>query len=278
MSVNQYATLQDYKNYVTARGSSMSTDATDDDTIRHLLENASRFLDAKTGRRFYPSIETHYYDIPSTRELRFDTEVLSVIAVTNGDGTSIASTEYNLLDKNFTPYWGLKLKETSAVTWQADTNGNSEAVISVQSWNGYRQYFSQLGWVSDGTLAAAITDTTTLSFTMNTGHGLVRDQIIKIDSEIMNINNVSTNTITPHARGENGSTAATHLNGTTVYIWNPQEDAFASVLEIAHQAYARRLGQSNSMDSQITAAGIVLSPRDIPAMAEEFIRVYRRWV
>jgi hypothetical protein len=49
-------------------------------------------------------------------------------------------------------------------------------------------------------------------------------------------------------------------------------------LEIANNAYRRRFGQSsNSNTETITAAGVVLTPRDIPTVAMEFIGTYRMY-
>jgi hypothetical protein len=55
-------------------------------------------------------------------------------------------------------------------------------------------------------------------------------------------------------------------------------EARNAVLEIANNAYQRRFGKSTGESATVTAAGIVLSPRDIPAMAEAFIRNMRRIV
>ena len=49
---NSYATLLEFTNYI--KGSTITTNATDDGVINQLLEGASRFLDDKMGRWFYP--------------------------------------------------------------------------------------------------------------------------------------------------------------------------------------------------------------------------------
>ena len=277
-NINLYATLADYKAYSTARGQSASTDATDDGVIVDLLEVASRYLDDKTGRQFYPSFETRLYDIPSDSELWLDGDLLSVTTLTNGDATVITTANYVLRPNNHTPYFSIKLKGDSSVAWEADADDDTEQVISLLAWWGYRKQFTQRAWQSVGTLGAAISDTTTPAFTMAVSHSVVVGQILKIDSEIYNIAAVATNTITPIARGDNGSTAATHLNGATVYAWKPQEEARNAVLEIANSAYQRRFGKNTGESAQVTAAGVVLTPRDIPKMAEEFIRNFMRLV
>src|SRR3990167_8242353 len=103
-NLNLYATLTDYKVFVTARGQTASTDAADDGVIVDLLEAASRYLDNQTRRQFYPTIETRLYDVPADRELWLDADLLSLTTLTNGDASVITS-NYSLLSNNNPPYF-----------------------------------------------------------------------------------------------------------------------------------------------------------------------------
>ena len=109
---------------------------------------------------------------------------------------------------------------------------------------------------------------------MTAGHTLVSGQIWRIDNEIVQ-GSVSTNTLTFDSRGANGSTSAIHLNGATVYVWQPEQGAKAAVLEIANNSYDRRFGRSAQNSVTVTAAGVVISPRDIAAQAQAFIHTHR---
>ena len=278
MAVNCYATLTEYKNYAIARGQTATTDATDDAVILSLIEQASRYLDDKTGRQFFPSMETRSYDTPGDNEILFGADLLSLTTLTNGDAMTITSTDYTLLPASVTPKYSVKLKDISSLSWETNSSDSAEQVISVAGVWGYRDHYSARGWLSGGMLGAAITDTTSLSFTMAGGHTIAVGQILKIDSELLNVSAVSTNTVTVLSRGDNSSTAATHLISSVVYVWQPQEQAKAAVLEMANSAYERRYGKATGESAQVTAAGVVLTPRDIPKMAEEFIRIYRRLV
>jgi hypothetical protein len=277
-NINLYANLQDYKNYAVARNQSASTDQIDDSVIVDLLEKASRDLDDMTGRQFYPSIETETYDVPDGDELTFDRDVLQIISLSNGDGTSISASNYIFKPANFTPHYALRLREGSSVEWEADTDNNTEQVIDMVAWCGYREKYNQRAWKSVGTLGAAITDTTTLAFTMTAGHTVAAGSIVKIDNEIFNINAVAGETVTPLMRGDNGSTAATHLISAVVYKWIPQEQAKGIVLELANAAYNRRFGKVTGESAQVTAAGVVLSPRGLSAESEKFIKSFARLV
>jgi len=274
---NKYATLTDYKAYTTSRGQTASTDTTDDGVISNLLTQASRYLDRETKRQYYPSIETRLYDIPNDRDLLLDGDLLEVTTLTNGDLLEITNSNY-LLKGNRPPYWCVSLRDTSTVSWATSAAGSAEQVISLAGVWGYHDLYSQRGWLAVGTLGAAITDTSTLAFTMSAGHSVVVGNILKIDTEYYNVSTVATNTITPVKRGDNGSTAATHLNGATVYAWQPMDEVKQNVLEIANSAYLRRFGKNTGESATVTAAGVVLSPRDIPAMAQSFINDMRRRV
>jgi hypothetical protein len=101
--------------------------------------------------------------------------------------------------------------------------------------------------------------------------------ICKIDNEIMNVSSVSSSdTVTPTVRGDNGSTAATHLINSIVYVWNPMADIKQACLEIAVAAYRRRKGQFMTGTAQVTGAGVVITPQDVPGQAREIINKYVR--
>ena len=72
-------------------------------------------------------------------------------------------------------------------------------------------------YVTTGTtLGAAITSTSATTFTSSNGGAMIKWWSLLIDSEQMLVSGISTNTITV-TRGYGGTTAATHLNGATVY-------------------------------------------------------------
>jgi len=67
------------------------------------------------------------------------------------------------------------------------------------------------------TLGAAISDTTTTSVTLSSVDSLSVDDIIKVDSEVLRVTAIDTDTnIITVIRGRHGSTAATHSNGASV--------------------------------------------------------------
>jgi len=218
---NSYVTPAEFLQWVTPLDT--TADTVDDAVIANILEAVSRYCDGQCNRKFYPTVETQTFDVPEGRSLFVDDDLSEVLSVTNGDGSTVASTYYNLYPPNQYPKDEIRLTETSNLFW-SNSSTSYEQVIDIDAIWAYRERYNLDGWESGGTLGAAISDTSTLAFTATAGHSLAAGQVIRIDDELQVINTVVTNTITPFKRGDNGSTAATHDNGTTVYVWQPQED------------------------------------------------------
>jgi hypothetical protein len=275
---NVYATLAEYKAFAVPRSqtAAISSDSADDIVIDGLLEAASRYMDEKTARWFYPRIETRSYNLPADDELLFDADLLAILSFSNGDDTSISSTAYNLLPKNDYPKYGLKLKGSSSVEWESDSNGDSDYVMDLTAIFGFHDQYAD-AWSVGSTLAEAL-DTSELGWDVTSGTLFSAGQILRVDNEISIVSAVVSNALTMIARGANGSTAVAHDSGATVYIWEPMEALRNAVLEIALRAYKRRSGQSQGNDSIVTAAGMVLPPKDVPMSAIDFIKAYGKLV
>ena len=272
-AINSYCSLADFLKWVSPQDT--SADTNDDAVIETILEAVSRHIDAETGRSFYPFIETRYFDTPVTREIDLDEDLLEVISVTNADGTAVTS--YNLIPKNQSPHFGIRMTKTSTVAWTTNTTDLDEFSIDVLGIWGYHNNYSRRAWQSVGTLGAAISDTSTLAFTMTAGHSVAAGKIYKIENEIFLVETVSTNTITPKARGDNGSTAATHDNGTAVYEWQPIPDVTLACKMITQSVW-RRFGKNSSTNDEniVLGSGVVITPRDVPTVAAQAIARNRR--
>ena len=275
-AINTYATLAEYKEFSVARGQTGFTDTGDDVVIDNLLEQASRYIDDKTARWFYPRIELRNYSLPDSRKLLLDADLLAVITFLNGEDTAITSGDYHLLPKNATPYYAIKLTDISSVTWLSDSSGSSEFVLDLTAVFGYHNQYAD-GWTTGSTLGEDL-DTSETEWDVASETLFSAGNIIRVDNEIGIVSTTATGKINVVARGDNGSTAATHSNGATVEVWQPMEGARQAVLETAMQAYKRRFGKAEGGIATVTGAGVVLTPRDIPALTEEFIRVHRRYV
>jgi len=283
MIINSYATLADFKNFISVRGQStnMSTDVVDDAQISEILEGTSRYIDTLTHRTFYPRYETRYFSVPQNqgnlRTLYLDDDLLSVVSITNGDG--IAVTEYNMLPKNHNPKWGIQIYSASSSFWTPSNTLGGEYVIAVEGWWGFHNQFTQRGWSALDTLAVAVTDTTSLTFTVTTGTTLLTNQIIKIDNEIMNVassTSTPTKTVTVNQRGDNGSTAATHLINAPIYIWNPQLEIRDACKQISQSVYWARSGQVANGKITVTEGGVIIRAEDVSPMSHQTLMAFKR--
>jgi hypothetical protein len=274
--LNGYCTLSELRTFTAPQDTSV--DAVDDAVLESLIEGASRLIDDLTGRKYYPRVETHYFSHPENTESRllfFDDDLLAVSSVLNGD--DVAITAYNLLPKNVSPKYGLLLKETSGVSWQLDSSGNSEFVIEVSGTWGFHSAYATQALKTGSTLNEGGTlNATDLTFTVTAGSPFEKGNLILAGTEWMCIKGVVGEDLTVIQRGENGSTAATHADGSTIYIWQYEQDIKLACLYIAMSADKRRAGENLSAVATVTNGGVVITPRDIPDLAWHLIKAYKR--
>lgn len=128
--------------------------ATDDDLLDELITEAQSIIDALTGYTFEAVTETRRFDALADlvdldrpgrkpyaaveRSLWLGDNVLAEAptSITNGDGTTIASSEYVLEPRNGpAPYHAITLKSGSTVAWTYDDS--PENAIAVAGKYGY---------------------------------------------------------------------------------------------------------------------------------------------
>jgi hypothetical protein len=127
-----YATLPEFVDQLEAGAGPV-----DDTYIEALLARASREFDGDTQHHFYADTRTRRYDLPRTRCLELDAACLSVTRLTNGDGTYIESTEYDLTPYNGPHHTALELHSDSTTYWQAGSGGRTRGVVYVTGAWGY---------------------------------------------------------------------------------------------------------------------------------------------
>ena len=273
---NLYITAQDFKNFQRTD----SIDLTDDEVITAIIAQASRQIDDVTGRHFYPLVQTRLYDIPGVDftdrdEISLDDDLLELITLTNGDLTVITNAQYILRSVNSPPYWAVKLRDSANITWEQNSANSSQQVLSVAGVWGWHNAYAR-AWLLIGTLSAAVTTTTSLSLSLPVGHGVVVGNLIKIDNEYFNVATVGATSATVIRRGDNGTTAATHLISAPIYQWQTVNSVQAACQLITDDYYKRRFGNSDNAAATITAMGVVLTPKDIPAAAWRLLQPLMR--
>lgn len=129
------------------------TGSGDDDLIDDLIDRAQKAIETYCGRAFEAATETRYFDVPSgegevwidgvvrsgvnARTLWLDKDLLTVTTLTNGNDEEIEDTEYDLIPKNYTPKYAIRLKQSTTVAWQGSDDGDTEDVIQVTGTWGY---------------------------------------------------------------------------------------------------------------------------------------------
>ena len=236
-----YATADDLRDYLA--GTSYSSGWTSDAVaIRRILEASSRRIDDYCGGgSFGPQTQPRYYDIgcgnlrespqylatANSNDLANETQVVSVIpldnwlvsptTVTAYGGTDRATSEtlteghandFFLVPYNSSPKTLLKLNEDTA----KGLDSGQQTLSILGTW----------GYTADTisvTTSDAIASTSVTSISVTSATNLGPAQTILIDSEQIYITSISGNTLTVE-RGVNGSTAATHSGGASLYRYD----------------------------------------------------------
>lgn len=103
----------------------------DDALISTYVEQASAMIETYCKRTLAAANGTLHFDVrpPDVygNKLFFGADVIGVYAVVNGDGETVASSDYQLLPNNSTPKYAIRLLNGKA--WTYDTN--REAAITI---------------------------------------------------------------------------------------------------------------------------------------------------
>ena len=105
----------------------------DDPLLTTLIAAASEKIDSETGRTFAAASDTtRYFDESAVigSRLYFDTDLCQITSITNGDGASVASSQYVGNPRNVTPWYAIELKRTASVAW----DGYSGEIAVVGRW------------------------------------------------------------------------------------------------------------------------------------------------
>ena len=215
------------------------TGTTNDSKLKRYIDRASAAIEQVTGKQFIPSTETRYFDVPrdSAESLLLDKDLLSVTTLSDDDG-EITSDQYWLYPLNWSPKYGIVL-DGDARTWVYDDDPNK--VISVLGSWGFASDTEDTGY----TLGAAVADATTTSITVSAS-GVEVGWLLLIDAEQLFVTAVSTTTVTVK-RGVNGTTAAAHDDGSTIYRYTVPADIeqACAVLASSYNTITAQAGVSN---------------------------------
>ena len=280
--MNEYGLMADLKLLIS------DYSGTDDDaTMRSICEAASRYLDAKTHRWFYPLITTRYYDHPAdATRLLVDKDLLEVSEfTTQNTEVEVTADQYFLMcanSYNLTPYDRIVLKTDGSRTRLLFTGTMQKADAVTGTW-GYHEDWSN-AWQSsnDSIQDASGINATVAAITVTDADGadiygvtprFKIGQTLKIEDEFLYLTAISTNALTV-IRGVNGSTAATHATATAIYVYRPMKDIEDAALAMAKWLWARR--ESQGFERIIVPApGVIDLPAGLPVEMMMAIARYR---
>lgn len=129
-----YALLADLKTYLDVGTS------TDDALLSQCISRAQGFIEAQTARVFEAGADTTrrldaLTDVQEDEQGRGSLLILpgdlcAITSVTNGDGATVASSQYVTEPRDRAPYWALRLKANASVGWTySDTPENAIGVV-----------------------------------------------------------------------------------------------------------------------------------------------------
>lgn len=136
MSYTDLATLKAYLGIPTAT-------TTDDTLLTACIARAQAAIDAQCGGRTFEASadSTRYFDVMLDTDglsLFFDEDLCAITTVTNNldngtGGVVVTSSQYTVLPRNETPYFGIKLKSSANIEWEYTSDPES-AISVIGKW------------------------------------------------------------------------------------------------------------------------------------------------
>lgn len=222
-------------------------DTAEDVRLLAALEAASAQIEAAANRRFQPRRATirHSVNPRYPTELLLDDDLLELVALTNGDGSSLDLSAVLTLPEG-TPDGIISLLQLTggaAFVW-GDTPMSAVSVAGVWGWH---ERWSQAWYASGDTVQNTPLGSSSATLTVNDAGGsdaqgeAPRFQVghlLRIEDEYLHVLAVNTdsNSLTV-LRGVNGTTAAVHEQGAAVEIYQPPLDVEMLCLRWAQWLY-----------------------------------------
>lgn len=271
-----------------AKAELKATTTTDDAKLMNLVRTASNRIDGLMQSRrpyFAPVIEQREIVIaPSAINtwlslLYFDAHLLTLSAAAIGTTVLVVGTDIDIWTPLASPSHAVRLLALGN-TWYDYCGGNTtpqpNRLLLTGIWGFNRDYAN--AWLSADTLQAAIATSSVTTLTVADVDGLdaynrspriAIGNLLRIDTEFLEVVNVNTGTnVVTVKRGVNGSTAATHNNGTAVEVWQVEETIKYACARFAAFLYARQ-GAFETIN--VTDLGSTAFPSDVLAAVKGIV-------
>lgn len=272
--------------------STFKTDDTGDGTYENVLEGTWVASTAYTVGQFVKPITENRHSYKCTSAGTTDsTEPTwgTTLAGTTTDGTitwTCSPTNYILYGGGLGDSYNKLPKTRIAINPEGEygsfANGVGIGIEIAGSW-GYGDGISATPYVVDTTLTADISSTTATTCTVTAITNLSAGNTILIDTEQMYIYSIATLTLTVE-RGVNGTTAATHQNGASLYIYQYPANIRQACLDLSVALYVNRarqglqsekIGDYSYVIRGAIRGGEMVETGMIKSMLDDTIRSYR---
>ncbi len=107
----------------------------DDTFITSLIVRAQQWIDTYADRTFEASANSDRtfdaFDDVEGLTLNLDEDLATINTITNGDASTVTTTEYVTEPRNDTPYYAIKLLRSASVVWLPEDDGDNENAITI---------------------------------------------------------------------------------------------------------------------------------------------------
>lgn len=210
------------------------TTTDEDGRLKRLIQQGSRWAEEVARTTFYPVTETRYFDAPEDEPGRvwFRDWLVALTGLSDDAGT-FASDDYILYPLDGPPYRYLELNPAEAYFTYSDSTQKAIAVAG--RWGYSTEATESLDTVQNAS-GMSTSDTT---LTVSNGAQFEVGWTLLVEDEQMFVLEVAGNNLLV-VRGQNGTTAAEHANGTEVERLLVPYEVEAVVEEWVKYHYNRR--------------------------------------
>lgn len=278
-----YTTLQAARIQQTLRGADRNNE---DAVIAALIPLASQMVDDWCGQTFNETLATFGFNgnVGATPTLLLKGRpLISVTTLTNGDGTAIDASKYELLPLSETPKTEVRLKP--GTVWAAPYNSTTqgcylplpnaayaEDAIRIEGKWGFNRR-GTAAWRRTGRTLNASYTAGGLQLTLDAAPGKTLDvgSVLRIDSEYFVVTGDAANSLTTGFNSVNvqvdgayaGSTAADHASGTAVFVYQVEPVVASATATLVAWLYQAQLDPSGIRAEVSDIGGATLSV-DLP--------------
>lgn len=289
-----YATLYQVKEY-----RHLLDTTSDDALLQRFLNWSTGYINQYKGRRFDVRLATILHDAPlpesssfgsfdgsrrvvsqRERSMILSEDLLEMVELTNGDGTELTTDDYTLAPAG-TPKSVVRL--VPGCSWMPNDSGDKRQAISVTGWWGHHDSYPDCFVSSlDTVLDAPLSSNATQIHVANV-NGLTADldtprfqsgQLLRSGTELIYLLTAEAvdagNDLLTVVRGVNGTTAVSHIAGTSIEIFRPMSAINQAAIRLVAWRYAQK--DVDAFDRTYNVGtGVSTSPAAIPRDITELL-------